>query len=580
MLHNKKLYLSVLTVVTLLAFAMTPLAVLADDPPEEVPIEEPVAEPVAEPAEEPIEEPVEEAVEAPIEEPIEEPVGEAAEETTTDDSAEQPIEDPIAEPAEEIVADEPAAADPAAVPAGVSGSALGSDSMTHNTSWAFQNLGSATANVGVEFYNTSGANTASDSFTVANSASFWAPTYAPLGTGSFNGGLVASSDQPLAAISNQVAVNNVNGRTNNATYRGFSDSNVAPTMYVPVLMKDFAGFYFTEMSVQNAGSADVTANVTYYNEDGTTVGTVAHTVKANSPTRIAQSAEAMLPAGWIGSAKVAAAGGTTPLAVVVNEYVGSPGGMYNQFYSYEGFAAGATTVYVPVLFINGYGGWNASVAVQNLGGAAATTDWSYYDTTPGNPSPGTVIHTETGVSIPTSRALYYPNASFAQTLMDAYQPGDNAWVGMVKITSTQPLVAIANELFGSNLAGSNVGVSAGATELNYPLAFDSAYGYANTSFAISDVSGTAGAVNVTVAYIADTTQCPGCTNWSDTYSFTNNDSKYQPDHIPASAKSSGVYVGSIKITVNTAGKTINGVMNELLGGDGQDNFTSFNGFTP
>ena len=580
MLHNKKLFLSVLSIVTLLAFALTPLAVLAEDPPEEVPIEEPVAEPVAEPAEEPIGEPVEEAVEAPIEAPIEEPVGEAVEEPeTTDDSVEQPIEDPIEEPAEETVADEPAAVDPAAVPAGVSESALGSDSMTHNTSWAFQNLGSATANVSVDFYNTAGANIASDSFSVANSASFWAPTYAPLGAASFNGAIVASSDQMLAAISNQVAVNNVSGRTNNATYRGFSDGDVAPTMYAPVLMKDYAGFYFTEMSVQNAGSSDVTANVTYYNEDGTTVGTVAHTVKANSPTRIAQSAEAILPAGWIGSARVASAGGTTPLAVVVNEYVGSPGLLYNQFYSYEGFAAGATTVYVPVLFINGYGGWNASVAVQNLGGAAATTVWSFYDTTPGNPNPGTVIHTE-NVNIPTSKAVYFPNASYATTLKNAYLPGDNAWVGMLKITSSQPLVAIANELYGSNLAGSNVGVSQGATVLNYPLAFDKAYGYANTSFAISDVSGTAGAVNVTVAYTPDLTQCPLCGPWSDTYSFTNNDSKYQPDHIPASAKSSGVYVGSIKITVNTAGKTINGVMNELLGGDGQDNFTSFNGFTP
>ena len=86
-------------------------------------------------------------------------------------------------------------------------------------------------------------------------------------------------------------------------------------------------------------------------------------------------------------------------------------------------------------------------------------------------------------------------------------------------------------------------------------------------------------MDVTVDYIADTSAngCPGCLDWSDTYDFVNNDNKYQPTHIPASVMSGGVYVGSIKITVNTAGKTINGVMNELMGGATQDNFTSFNG---
>ncbi len=455
--------------------------------------------------------------------------------------------------------------------------AQGGDSVTHNTSWAFQNLGDTTAQVHVDLYSTDGTLVATDDFDVPTAVSFWAPDYDPLdAVGTFNGGLVASSSQPLASIANQVAANSTSGRTGNATYMGISADKTAPTMYAPVAMKSFAGAYWTELSIQStATSGSISVYVHYYNQDGNEVSgsPSSYTVYAGSPTRVAQDDETILPDNWNGSVMVEAVDGTTPIALVVNEFVGSSGGMYNQFYSYEGFAAGDTTIVLPAVFINGYGSYNASTSVMNLGGSSnpANVTWHFYDA-----DTGSEIYSYSE-SISTSKSVYFPDAPYADTLTG----GDGVWVGSVTLecTSGGPLVAIVNELSGSYFAASYTGLMGGTDELYFPLAFVNAYGFAQTSYSISDMSGTAGEVSVTVDYIADTTQCAGCSDWSTTYSFTNTDSKYQPDHIPTSAMDSGVYVGSVRITVNTPGKTINGIMNEIMGDANADNFTSFNAFT-
>lgn len=467
-------------------------------------------------------------------------------------------------------------------------SAQGGDAVTHNTSWTFQNLGSATAQVHVDLYDTSGNPVAFDDFDVAKSAAFWAPSYTPLDpVGTFNGSIVASSSEPLAATVNQVADNGTSGRTGNATYGGFDDNMIAPQVYAPIVMKGYVGLFWTELSIQStATTGDITVDVHYYDETGAEVtgSPVPYTVHAGSATRVAQENETILSAGFIGSAMVEAADGTTPLALIVNEFDGRTGHNYELFYAYEGFAGGATRVVVPNVFIRGYGGcFNASASVQNLGDLDAEVTWRFYDTTPGNPSAGTEIHSIPDDVIPVGKTVYFPSEPYAQTLKDAYNPGDDEWIGTLILESTngQPLVAVVNQIndCGVYHTASFRGLTEGGTELFFPMAFVDAFGFANTSFAIVDMTDTGGVVNVTVDYIADTSAngCPGCLDWSDTYDFVNNDNKYQPTHIPASVMSGGVYVGAIKITVNTPGKTINGVMNEVMGGATQDNFTSFNG---
>lgn len=462
--------------------------------------------------------------------------------------------------------------------------AQGGDSITHNTAWAFQNLGSTTANVHVDIYSTAGGSpVATDDFTVATSDAWWAPDYSPLDpVGTLNGAIVASSDQPLAATVNQVADNSTSGRRGNATYGGFTNDTVAPTMYVPVVMKRLGGMYWTELSIQStAASGDISVYVHYYDASGTEVtgSPRTYTVPPGSVTRVAQEDETILIDGFMGSAKVEAADGVTPIAVVINEFVGLSGRMYEQYYSYEGFSGGSTRVVVPNVFINGYGGvFNASVSVQNLTGITDNVTWRFYDTTAGNPNPSTEIYSFTA-PMPAGEIIYFPDAPYAQTLKDAYNPGDDAWVGTLILESTtQPLVAVVNQLSGSYLAASFQGFNEGSTEIYFPMAYVNAYGFADTSYSIVDMSGTAGDVTVQVDFIADTAACSGCSNWSTTYSFGTNDAQYQPDQLPSSVMSGGVYVGSIKVTVLTGGKTIHGNMNELMGAGTQDNLTSFNAF--
>jgi hypothetical protein len=454
-------------------------------------------------------------------------------------------------------------------------SAQGGDSLTFNTSWVFQNLGASTANVQVQVYSKdgSGSPVATDSFTVTKAKSFYAPTYSVI-PANFNGGIIASSDQPLASIANQVAQNNTTGRTSYATYMGATANSVAATMYAPVLMKGYFG-YETEMSVQNTSTGDNAITIYFYDLTGAEVVAARQTatIKGGQSMRFAQNANANLAAGYIGAAKIV---GAAPLAVVVNEFVGTTGGMYNQFYSYEGFASGSQKLVLPAVFINGYGSFNASASVQNLGASPANVTWYFYDS--GVTSGYVYSFTET---IATSKSVYFPNASYASTLVNA-SAVDAGWVGSITFDSDQPLVAVVNELSGAYSAASYTGLAAGtglgATDLFFPLAYVNAYGFANSSFAVADVSGTGGVVNMTVSYIADKEQCAGCGDATFTYDFTTSNSQYQPTHLAGNAAlSGGVYIGSIKIHVNTAGKKIDGIMNETVAVSG-DGFTSFDAF--
>jgi len=452
------------------------------------------------------------------------------------------------------------------------------DTLVFNTSWTFQNLGTTTANVQVQFYSTTGSGTpvASDTFTVSKSKAFYAPTY-PVVPANFNGGLIASSDQPLASIANQLLVNNTTGRTAYATYMGATASSVANTMYVPIVMRKYGGLYDTEISVQNTASGDNSITIYYYDAAGAEVVAArkTDTIKGGQSQRYPQASATGLADGFIGAAKIV---GSSPVAVILNEFVGNAGHLYDQFYSFEGMAAGAKTIYMPTVFINGYGGFNASASVYNLGSVPANTTWYFYDS---GVTTGPVYTLTKQIAV--GYSVYFPLEAYANTLINA-SAVDAGWVGSIKIVSDQDLVGTVNELNGAYIAGSYRAFGSGATDLYFPTAFVKAYGIdANTSYAIADVSGTAGPVNVTVSYLADKEACPTCSDANVTYSFTTADSQYQPSHMAANASGAlgtgGVFVGSIKIHVNTAGKTINGTMNEIINTVNGDSFTAFDAFT-
>lgn len=252
------------------------------------------------------------------------------------------------------------------------------------TSVTFQNVGTGTANVNIEAYGATGGPVTPDSPVsieaganqvflpgLTDRAGFINMTL----PADFQGGMVATADQPIVAISqignNQVGSNGVEGGAAIGQYRG-SDSTDS-TIFYPVV-KNGLGNKITVFSIQAAeGNVDYTATITSQ-ADGTT-----HTLNGSIEEN---RAEILLPASFdppfpddgLGSLTVEVTGGTGQLVGSVVETrsdaaiqnVGQAATMFTS-------AAGASTVFCPVVkFESGANQNTSGVTVQNLGPGEAT----------------------------------------------------------------------------------------------------------------------------------------------------------------------------------------------------------------
>lgn len=490
MLHNKKLYLSVLTIVTLLALALVPLAVLADDPPEEVPIEEPVEEPVAEPAEETIEEPVEEAVEAPIEEPIEEPVGEAVEEpATTDDSVEQPIEDPIEEPAEEAVVGDPAAAAaPVASAADVGGMASTSKSLS--TNFTLLNFGASAANVTADYRLSNGTAwpgvpAGSLSFTIAangGQAIFRQYVDADMGTTSGSGAVTISSDQELGAVAQILTPNQTPSQ---GAYSGVSAGS--GQFYVPLVMRQLvsaSGTGNSQITIMNVGSSAVNVTVQFYDSTGALVHTeTINGIAAGSSFYYDVADETSLSVGFYGSAVVAAASGQ--VAVVSNLFSGAHGMQTFNGFPSDGLGIG----WVAPLFTSRLSnGLSTPIAVQNLSGASMAAGAITLNCTKDAASPGAATLTVSNDVAVVNNGSYFFNPVVDTTNFPS------GWYGSCRVTATGNVAAFVQmRTVGTENAAAYEGILASGTgtTVQVPLvAKRLANGFA-TALTVQNLSATA-----------------------------------------------------------------------------------------
>ena len=168
----------------------------------------------------------------------------------------------------------------------------------------------------------------------------------------FKGSVVISSDQPLAAVSN-VSGNNLFA---NASYIGASTGST--TVTIPLLMKGNYG-YDTWYSVQNAGSADTTVNVTY--SDNTTATA---TIKQGAAQVFNQTTEQHgNGVHQVFSASITST--SQPIVVVVVEESSTV------LFAYNGFAGGSKAPQMPLVNMNNYG-YTSSLQIQNQG--ASSTD--------------------------------------------------------------------------------------------------------------------------------------------------------------------------------------------------------------
>ena len=369
---------------------------------------------------------------------------------------------------------------------------VASAQFTKNTSFQVQNLSSTDANVHIVFYDDTGSEVAAatvDDTIPGGSSTLYVQSLNDDLPEPFNGSVVVSSNQPVAAIGVQEAKNSSN-QLYQGTYSGFSADQAADTFYIPTIMKAFYG-YTTEISVQNASSANVDVTINY--KDGYTDSTTG--VKPGQVVRFNNADTSSMPAGYIGSATITATGGE--VVAVVNQ--DNEAGLQQQ--TYEGFstAASGTTLYAPVL-MRGFYGFDTSVQVQNVGGGS------------------------------TSVTIHYSNgASDTQTVAagDGYlftqgNEGDlpTDWIGSAYLTSTaENIVAVVNQQnTTTGKAASYNAFAGGATSYVGPNVMKAFYGF-NTSVQVQNVSSTATTCTATFSGIATVQTSPTLAQY-ETYLFT------------------------------------------------------------
>jgi len=397
---------------------------------------------------------------------------------------------------------------------------------TYTSGFQVQNLSSSTASVTITFYNADGSTESTVNDTISASGS---KTYFPLGVSEgFNGAVVISSDQQVAAVVNVHGDNMVA----NASYDGVTSGSL--TVSLPLLMKDNSG-YNSWYRVLNVGTSAANVDVSY--SDGTTSSAI---IQANGQATFDQATETH-------SAKVFSATITSDqeIAVVVMEE--SPTTMF----AYNGFTGGCTNPVMPLVNANN-SGYTTGIQIQNTGSSATEVTVTY------TPSAAGSTHTETKTIAPGQ------SQTFALGLFSSL---GEKFIGSARVTgnsANEPLVAIVNQhIIGQNgEAYSAFDPSTATDTVVLPLIMDRNSGWW-TGFNVMNVGSSATTVNCTftgTSYTASATLQPG-------EALTD----LQNGQIASG------YVGSATCTAGAGGQIV-AVVNEL-GPQATDQFMVYEGIS-
>lgn len=423
--------------------------------------------------------------------------------------------------------------------------------LTYNAGFQIQNLSDTDdANVSIAYYNQDGtANVPAVNVTISAGSS---QTFFPIdSTAGFDGSVVISSDQPVAAIANVLA----NGLAFGASYTSFSGGSASVNL--PLIMKGNSGFD-TWFNVQNTNTTgDVNVTVAYAN----TACTETDTIAPGAAATFTQSTNACLPAGYVGAATVTATGGDVVATVIETGTT--------TLFAYNGFTAGAPDPVIPLVNANN-SGYITGIQIQNSG--AASTDVTV-DYTPSAGAPGTAC-SETKTIAAGASATF---ALYAFSLAGDPDPGTDdcafgaTFVGSASISQSgsENLVAIVNQLnLASAKASSYNGFdpSAASGEVLMPLIMDRNSGFYTGLNAINIGS----ASTVTCTYTSN----DGSVTQSVTSPSLPTGGSF--NHLQLNFLANG-FVGSGTCTADSAGGAIIVVVNELGSGTG-DQLFSYEGF--
>jgi len=408
--------------------------------------------------------------------------------------------------------------------------------VAYTSGFQLQNLSDSTAaSVEINFYNQDGtvAATVNDSINASSSK-----TYYPLSavTAGFNGSIVVSSSESLAAIANVLG----NSGQRGASYGGFSAG--ATTVNLPLVMKAVYGID-TWFNVQNAGAAEATVNIAY--KPGTCTESVS--IKPGAAHTFKQADNTCLAAGFVGAASVTS---VEPVAAVVMQVDSQ------SLLGYNGFTTASVNPVMPLVSSNVYKS-GTGIQIQNTGGTDSSVTVSY---TPSAGYPGAAC-TETK-SIPAGQSVTfgYPQlpagcGTTGSGVSDAVNLG---FVGSAAVTAnsaSMPLVAIVNQVTrgaASAAAYEATDPSTATSKVSLPLVMDRNY---NIFTGISVANVGTQATNISCTFTG-TAYTASATNVAPGAALTD---------VQLNKISSG-YVGSATCTATGGDAKIAGMVNELTNG--------------
>jgi hypothetical protein len=241
---------------------------------------------------------------------------------------------------------------------------------TYNAALYVQNTDSLdSATFSIDYYDSTGQLTCSVSGeTLAPLASkgYWLPSVGCLPAG-WVGGAMITADKDVVAIGRPHIGAQV------TTYNGFSGG--AASLRVPMLFKGaFGGSYNAALYVQNTDvSQDANIRINFYDTSGNLTCYVEDSLAAQASKGYWLPSVGCLPAGWVGGAVVTS---DREIVSVGRPHVGA------EVATYGGFTSGSTSLYLPMLFRNAFGGgYNAAFYVQNTDEVdAANVTFKLYDT--------------------------------------------------------------------------------------------------------------------------------------------------------------------------------------------------------
>lgn len=357
----------------------------------------------------------------------------------------------------------------------------------------------------------------------------------------FSGALRLTSSQNGMAIANLMSSDFSAG----ASY--ISRSQGATTVYLPLLVASGCNKNETWFSLQNTGTAEAEAQVTY--SDGITATA---TIKAGAAHTFYQAKEGHQCRVFAGTVT-----STQPMvATVIQEAQGI-------IFAYNGFTtSGATNILFPLINVGSGNGYLTGIQLQNTGNEATEVTLSY-------------LPSLTGTSCTETQTIPAGNSkTFTLLAFNANQSGTTTtctggarFVGSAQVTgnsTNQPLVGIANQLVpGHNGEAYTAFAPAEATaKVVLPLIMDRNNGFF-TGFSVMNV----GTVTTTV----------DCIFTNTSYTVTKTLALGEAVADIQFGKIAERYVGAATCTASGENAKIVGIVNELGAATNADQLLVYEG---